>query len=118
MKPCHKTLLDGALRLIFVGALMTLGPLANAAEKTVVGLITMIAVGNDGNPASPVIGISIKPALQECFYGIMVVPDSGTGYGKMITSAAIAAQAGNNSVSITYDNSDGCRIKQFVVLTP
>ncbi|WP_187669688.1 hypothetical protein [Zestomonas carbonaria] len=118
MKPCHKRFLDGAKKVLLVGALMTLGSLANAVEKTVVGLITMIAVGNDGDPASPVIGISIKPALQECFYGIMVVPNSGAGYGKMITSAAIAAQAGNNSVSITYDNSDGCRIKQFVVLTP
>ncbi len=98
--------------------LIALSSIAQAEEKTVVGLITLLAVGSTSNPAAPQVGIAIKPALQECFYGIMSIPSTDSGYGKMVISAAIAAQAGGNAVSITYDNADGCKIKQFVVLTP
>jgi len=107
-----------ALQALLCGLVLVAGSPAQAEDKTVVGLITHLFIGDSGNPNAPTIGIAIKPALQECLYGFMFVPATGAGLGKMVTTAAIAAQAGNNAVSITYDNANGCTIKQFVVLTP
>jgi hypothetical protein len=107
-----------ARRVLFCGLALALGSFAHAADRTVVGLITHLSFGDSGNPSAPTIAIAIKPALPECFYGFMSVPATGQSYGKMVTSAAIAAQAGNNAVSITYDNANGCTIKQFAVITP
>ena len=105
------------LRVLLFG-LLTFGSTTHAADRAVVGLITHLSIGDSGNPSAPTIAIAIKPALPECFYGFMSVPATGQSYGKMVTSAAIAAQAGNNAVSITYDNANGCTIKQFAVITP
>jgi len=105
-------------KVLLCGLALTLGTAAQAENKTVVGLITHLSVGNSGNLSAPTVAIAIKPALQECFYGFMFVPATGQSYGKMVTSAAIAAQAANNAVSITYDNADGCEIRQFAIITP
>jgi len=105
-------------RALLIGSICACASLAQAQDRTVVGLITHLSIGDSGNPSAPTIGIAIKPALQECFYGFMFVPATGQSYGKMVTSAAIAAQAGSNAVSITYDSDDGCLIRQFAVITP
>lgn len=106
------------LQALLCGLVLAAGSPAQAEDKTVVGLITHLSFGDSGNLNAPTIAIAIKPALQECFYGFMFVPATGAGLGKMITTSAIAAQAGNNAVSITYDNATGCTIKQLAVLTP
>lgn len=107
----------GRCLLLLVAALM-ITPLAVAEERQVVGLITHLVTGDSGSPESPQLVVAIKPAVQGCFYGLMVIPASQAELGQMMLSVALAAQAGNNAVSITYDTANSCIIKQIVALTP
>lgn len=117
MRKPHFLLWAGRYLLLLTTALMIASP-AVAEERPVVGLITHLVTGNSGNPDNPQLVLAIKPAVQECFYGLMVIPASYAELGRMMLSVALAAQAGNNAVSITYDNANSCTIKQIAVLTP
>lgn len=114
MSPLHSIARRTLLCLL---AMLPLAPL-HAADRQVVGLVSAISPKDLGDPANPLLGVAIKPAVQECFLGIMFIPSGNTGLGSMMLSAALAAQQAGNAVSITYDNSNSCTIKQLAVLTP
>ena len=107
-----------ALRTLFLGLALAASTPILAADQTAVGMITHFSVGKNDGSGAPTIGIAIKPTRPECFYGFMFIPVADTAFDTMVTAAAIAAQAGSNAVSITFDDVNGCAIKQFAVLTP
>ena len=63
--------------------------------------------------------IVIKPTVSNCWLGLMNVPNADASYGRAVIAAALSAQAGGKTVSVTYDPAvAGCAVSQFVVLTP
>jgi hypothetical protein len=93
--------------------------LAHAAPTTVQGTLTNVIIQPAAvNSPQPQAYLAIKPTVTNCFYGIMNIPNSDSNYGRSVVAAALSAQAGGKTVSITYDPAIGCAISQFVVLTP
>lgn len=92
---------------------------AQAAPIAVQGTLTNVIIQPAAaNPAQPQAYLVINPAVTNCFYGIMNIPNSDSNYGRSVVAAALSAQAGGKTVSITYDPAAGCVISQFAVLTP
>lgn len=106
------------VKWMMVGMLLTAG--VQAAPTVVQGTLTNVIIqpaASDSAQAQAY--LVIKPAVSNCFYGIMAIPHSDSSYGKAVVAAALSAQAGGKTVSITYDPAvAGCAISQFVVLTP
>lgn len=90
---------------------------ATAAERQVVGLITQLLTVDSGNTAAPQYSLAIKPAVQDCLGGHVLIPSSQTMLGSMLLSLAVAAQTSNNAVNISYER-ENCTITQLEVLTP
>jgi len=108
-----------ATQLTLIGLLAVAG--AQAAPTTVQGTLTNVifqptAAGSTQASAY----IAIKPTVTNCFYGLMTIPGADASYGRAVVAAALSAQAGGKTVSVTYDPAagNGCAVTQFVVLTP
>lgn len=100
-------------------ASLLMAGIAQAAPKTIQGtLANVIVQPTQANPTLPEAYIVLKPGAADCWYTIMPIPNASAAYGRMVVASALSAQAGNRTVSVTYDPADGCKVSQFVVLTP
>lgn len=93
--------------------------MVQAAPKGIQGTLTNVIVQpSAANASLPEAYIVLKPAATDCWYGIMNVPNASAAYGRAVVASALTAQSGGKTVSVTYDPADGCKVSQFVVLTP
>jgi hypothetical protein len=104
-------------RLALIGLLAAAG--VQAAPTTVQGTLTNVIIQpTAAGSAQASAYIVIKPTVSSCWLGIMNVPNADASYGRTVIAAALSAQAGGKTVSVTYDPAAGCQVSQFVVLTP
>ncbi|MGH8601615.1 MAG: hypothetical protein ACREXR_02180 [Gammaproteobacteria bacterium] len=92
--------------------------LVQAAPKSVQGLLSNVIVQPAATATLPAVFLALKPVATDCWLGLMNVPNAESAYGKAVLAAALSAQAGGKTVSVTYDPADACKISQFVVVTP
>lgn len=106
-----------ATQLALVGLLASTG--AQAAPTTVQGTLTNVIIQPAASGSTQASAfIAIKPTVSNCWVGLMPIPGADASYGRAVVAAALSAQAGGKTVSITYDPAVGCSVSQFVVLTP
>lgn len=105
-------------QLALIGLLAATG--AQAAPTSVQGTLTNVIIQpTAAGSAQASAYIVIKPTVSNCWLGLMNVPNADASYGRAVVAAALSAQAGGKTVSVTYDPAvAGCAVSQFVVLTP
>ena len=106
-------------QLALIGLLAAAG--VQAAPTTVQGTLANVIIQPKAAGSTEANAyIVLKPAVANCYYGIMSIPGANASYGRAVMAAALSAQAGGKTVSVTYDPAagNGCAVTQFVVLTP
>ncbi|WP_237046090.1 hypothetical protein [Aquipseudomonas alcaligenes] len=107
-----------ATQLTLLGLLAAAG--VQAAPTTVQGTLTNVIIQPTATGSAQASAyIVLKPTVSNCWLGLMNVPNADASYGRAVIAAALSAQAGGKTVSVTYDPAaPACAVSQFVVLTP